>query len=297
MHLGIDEDMQILRQVFMQIRSSSSSGGGWFNSTESAVLSRAVEVLRDSTGEQSLVGLMQVLNEPGNVHPRLPTGEPMDITAEELRQIASELNMVLLRMHGSDFGNTFGGDASLVSYLEDPMVVFDYTGLSKQSVSLFQTVIWSQRAAASRHADTRYRTDVSIDDENHELAKDPVYVEFMSAHVKKVRMDGGILFFITHRLEDYEATRNDEVINMIGDMDGYFIGRMGPIEAASLQERLQLSDKTTERLTHLPPHHFCFIVRGYPEVFFIQSPGTPLERTVCETDYAHAGITGDSVSF
>jgi hypothetical protein len=293
LRLDIDEDTSNLTQVITQIRASTNQQrGGWVTDLESAIMTRGLQVLRSNLQiEQSLFGLMQVLNDPNRVHPTLPTGEPMEIDIDVVRATARDLVAVLLRLHGGDFGKTFGGRNSLTDYLRGRMVVFDYAGLSKQATSLFQTILWSQRAAAARHDDVDLMTDVSIDDENHELTKDPVYARFMSAHIKKVRMEGGVMFFLTHRLEDYQASGHQEVVNMIEDMDGYFIAQLPMDAARTLQRKLSLSEKTTVRLTQLSPHEFCFIIPGYPEVFFTQSPGTPFERDVCETDRAHARIT------
>ncbi len=290
--LSVEEHLANLVMVIQQIRQDTNRDrGGWISPIETKVLKTALVQLQQRD-EHNLAELMRVLNDPAAIVPSIPGGETMRTIGNEVGTACVELTALLDQLYNGAYGNIFGGDNSILEDLSQKMVVLDYWGLTSPQVSLIQALLWSYRASAISRGDDRFRVEMSIDDENHELWKNPVYAAAMALHIATIREHGGSIYLNTHQLGDYVASGSEDAMNMIDKVAGLFIGASTLNSARALQERYDFSDKTRDRIVSLDKGGFCFYVPGEQEVFFRTILATEAERRICYSDGGHHSITG-----
>lgn len=296
MGMTIPDQLAMLRDIVVYLRGDAKMQTVLSDNENTALRCAVHEVdrLAKSKGETpSLELLLTVLNQYRDLHPLLPNGEEMDIPREEFEAACRNLMHVFVRLTGGDFGNMFGGTASLADKLSRRMVSLDYSQIDQKSMILVQSLLWGWRRTFLQRGMDRFIADAMFGDENYEQWRYEVYARQMNAFVRQVRMTGGLVSLCTHQLGDYiELSKYAE--EMLEHISAFFFGRTTKNEVERLRAMFgadEITDRFARELVELEQGTFIYYVPGRcPEKFRVVP--TPHELVLIDSDVANRRMLG-----
>ncbi len=209
-----------------------------------------------------------------------------------LLRAAKEVADIIENLLDGEFGELFGGEHSLAEVMQQRLVVWDYNGLSEESISLVQFMLWEIKGAAIDRNDHDFFFDLEIHDENYSMWSNAIYAESMAKFMKRIRGTSTIVVLASHRLADYDAVGDENsrerklAINMQDDISVWMIGCVSTKAAKQFQLQCGLTDEETKMLPKLPIGHWGIKIGNEP-MRFVHSKPTFIENLLIASDEAN----------
>lgn len=222
-----------------------------------------------------------------------PVANPTNINWEEFQHDAGIVASHVIRFLTGDFGDTFGGTASIAKKFGSRFCGFDYSGKNDQTVAFLVGFIWRIKTSAQQRDDHRFMFDIENHDENVGLWNFSSYARPMAKALKQARGYQRLTLMTTHRPLDYETVGSAEsqvrklATNMLKDVGFYVIGKYeNATDAYAARDYFGLTRYETEQIMRLRPGEYGIKFPGEPLHFF-GVPLTPVRRWLIETNAAN----------
>lgn len=222
----------------------------------------------------------------------LVTERPHNIPMHELQRAGAYCATLLGMTRAGNYGEMFGGNASMRDVLTQTAVTLDWTGVPVKAKSLLRTILMICKASAIARNDHGLMPHISLQDEVSQSMEDLVFAKQAAKESKIARGLREFEISGTHRLSDYRKGGVGSELHgygnsIINDTSLFFLGKQpGDRENLDeLQERFNLNQTHREFLTRIPK--YCFgLSLGDQKTIFFRVIATPLEKELIKTDAA-----------
>lgn len=296
--LGMEVDDQVEMLKVLSLHMRGGGHGDQLDVYETTALETVLEALRQlPEARRNMISLVQMLNaEPEmgfegiDLWPRIG-GQPQRIGDGVYESVTADLADSLRGLTRGTYQDMFNGTDSPVPMLSQPVVAFDYSGMTQDAMSLFQELVWFMKASATARGDERMMINISVHDESHALWGIPSFARAMAHYIKTIRSTKTILFLLTQHIGDFEATGSPYAINSLNDLAGIFVGHLGLDEANAVAKKFGLNRRVRDKIMNLTRGQFILLIPGHQPVFF-EFGLNDLERSLTETNFARDQLLG-----
>ncbi len=235
-------------------------------------------------------------------HIRQVVGRGHNVDEAKLKADAVQLSSAWGQLLRGEYGQIFGGTASLRSKLEEPFLLMDWTGVNDKAVSLMQGILWKWRRVAQENNDIRIIPYLDAGDEEHEALKNLVYLRAMNSYLKMLRAFHTFILRATQFPTDFEAIgdQGTEMRNLAlsirAGAGAEIIGRQPDVpEIKDYWRSRGIQSPNLQLLLELPVGCFAFKLPGRAEIYY-RLVLTPIERRLVQSDAAAKRLL-DRVAF
>ena len=205
------------------------------------------------------------------------------------RQLADACEKVseLLALFIEEHGDTFNGSESLADLLSDEAVILDCTGLTEETSSLVEMLLWKIRSAAVARHDRTFMADYELHDEVWKRFDIPIYGEELVRHLKMIRGSGAVIMQAWHRPSDIKQIKKAGrayARTSFRETDVWFIFKLDKADAEEMRRYVPLTDAHVEQIVNFNAGDCLVIIGDTFPPFRVHFDLQPEELAMIETN-------------